>query len=195
MLERKWGRIINTGVRSCTTACGRRPMQMSGQGGVCLMVTKTCAMRTAGSMHSLVASPYKSAYNAAKHGVCCCCGVHCRHRPVLRLHSTADTQINAKTIDGDNEAAVLQALLVSQRQSRWRRPRAPASPATPSAPATCSQRWSRTSWRTRLASAASARYRTAVLIGSTADKGRAGTLRSLRVPLKHPQPPSLGYLC
>lgn len=34
MLERKWGRIINTG-----------------------------------SMHSLVASPYKSAYNAAKHGI------------------------------------------------------------------------------------------------------------------------------
>ena len=34
MLERKWGRIINTG-----------------------------------SMHALVASPYKSAYNAAKHGI------------------------------------------------------------------------------------------------------------------------------
>ena len=36
MLERGWGRIINTG-----------------------------------SMHALVASPYKSAYNAAKHGVVC----------------------------------------------------------------------------------------------------------------------------
>lgn len=34
MIERKWGRIINTG-----------------------------------SMHALVASPYKSAYNAAKHGI------------------------------------------------------------------------------------------------------------------------------
>ncbi len=34
MLERKWGRVINTG-----------------------------------SMHALVASPYKSAYNAAKHGI------------------------------------------------------------------------------------------------------------------------------
>lgn len=41
MLERGWGRIINTG-----------------------------------SMHALVASPYKSAYNAAKHGVVCCFS-HC----------------------------------------------------------------------------------------------------------------------
>ena len=38
MLERKWGRIINTG-----------------------------------SMHALVASPYKSAYNAAKHGIAGAC--------------------------------------------------------------------------------------------------------------------------
>ena len=45
-------------------------------------------------MHSLVASPYKSAYNAAKHGVSRYCGAHCRHCPVLHIQSLADAHIN-----------------------------------------------------------------------------------------------------
>jgi hypothetical protein len=154
-------------------------IQTSGQGGVCLALVNTRAMCTAGSMHSLVASPYKSAYNAAKHGVSCCHGAHCRHcfvlrmHIVLRMHSMSRAHING-SVHSNNEAVVLQALLGSRRQWHWRRPRALASPATPSAPATCSQRWSRTSWRTPLASAASARCRTAVPICSTAHKGRTG---------------------
>lgn len=80
MLERKWGRIINTGVRSCTTASAaadRRRYQDREE--FVLRLADTRGMCTAGSMHSLVASPYKSAYNAAKHGVSSCCGAHCRH--------------------------------------------------------------------------------------------------------------------
>ena len=61
MLERKWGRVINTG-----------------------------------SMHALVASPYKSAYNAAKHGIAgarACQLNHHKRQPIACWVATEHSQV------------------------------------------------------------------------------------------------------